>query len=33
MAIDSVKLGYILKNFVTATADVEGVAVVTPDGL
>lgn len=33
MAIDSVKLGYILKNFVTATSDVEGVAVVTPDGL
>ncbi|HEY9651075.1 MAG TPA: roadblock/LC7 domain-containing protein [Coleofasciculaceae cyanobacterium] len=33
MAIDSVKLGHILKNFVTATADVEGVAVVTPDGL
>lgn len=33
MAIDSVKMGSILKNFVTATSDVEGVAVVTPDGL
>jgi hypothetical protein len=33
MAINSQKLGYILKSFVSATADVEGVAVVTPDGL
>lgn len=33
MAINSQKLGYILKNFVSGTADVEGVAVVTPDGL
>jgi uncharacterized protein len=33
MAINSEKLGYILKNFVTATADVEGAAMVTPDGL
>ncbi len=33
MAINSDKLGYILKNFVAGTSDVEGVAVVTPDGL
>lgn len=33
MAINSIQLRHILKNFVTATADVEGVAVVTPDGL
>jgi uncharacterized protein len=33
MAINSEKLGYILRNFVASTADVEGVAVVTPDGL
>lgn len=33
MAINSEKLGYILKNFVTATPDVEGAAMVTPDGL
>ncbi|MBE9124598.1 MULTISPECIES: roadblock/LC7 domain-containing protein [unclassified Coleofasciculus] len=33
MAINSEKLGYILKNFVTATGDVEGAAMVTPDGL
>ena len=33
MAINSEKLGYILKNFVTATSDVEGAAMVTPDGL
>jgi hypothetical protein len=33
MAINSEKLGYILKNFVAGTTDVEGVAVVTPDGL
>lgn len=33
MAINSEKLGYILKNFVAGTTDVEGVAIVTPDGL
>ena len=33
MAINSEKLGHILQNFVTTTADVEGVAMVTPDGL
>ncbi|HBB36340.1 MAG TPA: diacylglyceryl transferase [Cyanobacteria bacterium UBA9273] len=33
MAINSQKLGYILKNFVTGTGDVEGAAMVTPDGL
>jgi hypothetical protein len=33
MAINSEKLGYILKNFVTGTTDVQGAAVVTPDGL
>ena len=33
MAINSQKLGYILRNFVSTTTDVEGVAVVTPDGL
>jgi predicted regulator of Ras-like GTPase activity (Roadblock/LC7/MglB family) len=33
MAINSEKLGYILKNFVSTTADVEGAAMVTPDGL
>ncbi|HBE20062.1 MAG TPA: diacylglyceryl transferase [Cyanobacteria bacterium UBA11149] len=33
MAINSQKLGNILKNFVTATSDVEGAAMVTPDGL
>lgn len=33
MAINSQKLGFILKNFVTGTSDVEGVAIVTPDGL
>lgn len=33
MAINSQKLGYILTNFVSTTTDVEGVAVVTPDGL
>lgn len=33
MAINSEKLGYVLKNFVTATSDVEGAAMVTPDGL
>ncbi len=33
MAINSQKLGDILTNFVSTTADVEGVAIVTPDGL
>jgi uncharacterized protein len=33
MAINSEKLGYILRNFVASTTDVEGVAIVTPDGL
>ncbi len=33
MAINSQKLGNILTNFVSTTADVEGVAIVTPDGL
>lgn len=33
MPINSDKLGYILRNFVMGTSDVEGVAVVTPDGL
>ncbi|HEY9797935.1 MAG TPA: roadblock/LC7 domain-containing protein [Leptolyngbyaceae cyanobacterium] len=33
MPINSEKLGYILKNFVSTTADVEGAAMVTPDGL
>lgn len=33
MAIDSEKLGHILKTFVSATGDVEGAAIVTPDGL
>lgn len=33
MAINSEKLSHILKTFVTATSDVEGAAVVTPDGL
>jgi hypothetical protein len=33
MAINSEKLGYILQNFVTSTTDVQGAAVVTPDGL
>ena len=33
MAINSEKLGYILKNFVSTTADVQGAAMVTPDGL
>ena len=33
MAINSEKLGHILQNFVTTTADVEGAAMVTPDGL
>ncbi|MGF1521140.1 MAG: roadblock/LC7 domain-containing protein [Leptolyngbyaceae cyanobacterium] len=33
MAIDIEKLGYIVQNFVTTTIDVQGAAVVTPDGL
>ena len=33
MAINSQKLSYILKNFVSSTGDVEGAAMVTPDGL
>ncbi|HBB36336.1 MAG TPA: diacylglyceryl transferase [Cyanobacteria bacterium UBA9273] len=33
MAINSQKLGHILKSFVTSTSDVEGAAMVTPDGL
>ena len=33
MAINSQKLGNILQSFVTATSDVEGAAMVTPDGL
>ena len=33
MAINTEKLGIILQNFVTATSDVQGAALVTPDGL
>jgi hypothetical protein len=33
MAINSQKLGHILQNFVSTTADVQGAAMVTPDGL
>ena len=33
MAINSHKLGNILQNFVSQTADVQGAAMVTPDGL
>jgi uncharacterized protein len=33
MAINAEKLNMILQNFVTATADVQGAALVTPDGL
>ncbi len=33
MAINSEKIGYVLQNFVTTTPDVQGAAVVTPDGL
>jgi hypothetical protein len=33
MAINSQKLGYILQNFVSTTSDVQGAAMVTPDGL
>ncbi|MFP4410158.1 roadblock/LC7 domain-containing protein [Coleofasciculus sp.] len=33
MAINAEKLGMIIKDFASATSDVEGAAVVTPDGL
>lgn len=33
MAINTEKLGYILHNFVSTTADIQGAAIVTPDGL
>jgi predicted regulator of Ras-like GTPase activity (Roadblock/LC7/MglB family) len=33
MTINTEKLGYLLQNFVKATLDVQGAAVVTPDGL
>jgi uncharacterized protein len=33
MAIDTEKLGHILQNFVATTIDVQGAAMVTPDGL
>jgi len=33
MAINSQKLGHILQTFVSTTADVQGAAMVTPDGL
>jgi len=33
MAINSEKLGQIISSFVSATNDVEGAAIVTPDGL
>ncbi len=33
MAINSEKLGHILQNFVSTTSDVQGAAMVTPDGL
>jgi predicted regulator of Ras-like GTPase activity (Roadblock/LC7/MglB family) len=33
MAINTEKLSYILQNFVTTTADIQGAAIVTPDGL
>jgi uncharacterized protein len=33
MAIDFAKLNNILQNFVSATPDIQGAAVVTPDGL
>lgn len=33
MAINTEKLGYILQTFVSTTNDVQGAAVVTPDGL
>lgn len=33
MAINTEKLGYLLQNFVSTTAEVQGAALVTPDGL
>ncbi len=33
MAINTEKLGHVLQSFVTATTDVQGAAIVTPDGL
>ena len=33
MAINSQKIGYVLQSFVTTTSDVQGAALVTPDGL
>jgi len=33
MSINSAKLGAVLQNFATGTSDVQGVALVTPDGL
>jgi len=33
VAINSEKLGLVLQDFVTATSDVQGAALVTPDGL
>jgi uncharacterized protein len=33
MAINTEKLGHILQNFVATTTDVQGAAMVTPDGL
>jgi predicted regulator of Ras-like GTPase activity (Roadblock/LC7/MglB family) len=33
MAINSEKLGMVLQNFVSGTTDVQGAALVTPDGL
>jgi uncharacterized protein len=33
MAINTQKLGYVLQNFVSTTSDVQGAAIVTPDGL
>lgn len=33
MAINAEKLGYILQTFVSTTADIQGAALVTPDGL
>jgi uncharacterized protein len=33
MAINTEKLGIVLQNFVTGTTDIQGAALVTPDGL
>ena len=33
MGINSAKIGSILQNFVTGTSDIQGAALVTPDGL